>query len=228
MPKIYCGPDPTFPYLDETQRYKFPAQNKNIGDIVAVGGNLSPGMLLSAYEQGIFPWYNEGEPILWQSPDPRFVLFPEKLHISKSMKKVLRKKVFDIVFDKDFNAVITSCAGIYREGQNGTWITKDMIASYSELFRLGFVHCAESYREGRLAGACYGVRLGSVFYGESMFAKESNASKAAFLVFAQKLFSEGVRFIDCQVYTEHLESLGAVEISRKEFLKLLHFAQGGV
>ncbi|MDR2808864.1 MAG: leucyl/phenylalanyl-tRNA--protein transferase [Spirochaetaceae bacterium] len=223
MPKIYhSGPDPDFPYLDETQRYHFPSPQKASGDIVAVGGNLSPGMLLSAYEQGIFPWYNEDDPILWQSPDPRFVLFPEQLHISTSMKKVFKKKVFDIAFDRDFITVITNCAQILRHDQEGTWITKDMIAAYCELFRLGYAHCTGSYRDGVLVGGCYGVRIGSVFYGESMFAKESNASKAAFLAFAQKLFSEGIRFIDCQVPTVHLESLGATAISRKEFLRLLH------
>ncbi|MDR2150314.1 MAG: leucyl/phenylalanyl-tRNA--protein transferase [Spirochaetaceae bacterium] len=222
MPKAFLpGPDPDFPYLDETERYQFPAPEKAPGDIVAIGGNLSPGMLLSAYEQGIFPWYGEGDPLLWQSPDPRFVLFPHKLHIAKSMQKVLNKKVFDIAFNRDFTAVITNCAQIARHGQAGTWITKDMIAAYSELFRLGYAECAESYSDGVLVGGCYGIKLGNVFYGESMFAKETNASKAAFLVFAQKLFAEGIRFIDCQVPTVHLKSLGAVTISRKEFLRLL-------
>jgi leucyl/phenylalanyl-tRNA--protein transferase len=220
------GPDPLFPFLSEDERYRFPNPEKSPGDIIAVGGNLSPGMLLSAYEQGIFPWYNPEDPILWQSPDPRFVLFPENLHISASMKKVFKKGEFEIAFDRDFAGVIKGCAEIGRPGQDGTWITSDIISAYTELHRLGYAHSAESYYEGRLVGGCYGIALGRVFFGESMFAKRSNASKAAFLCLAKKLFAEGAAFIDCQVHTDHLESLGGVEMGRSEFLKLLRETLG--
>jgi leucyl/phenylalanyl-tRNA--protein transferase len=183
-------------------------------------------MLLSAYEQGIFPWYNPEDPILWQSPDPRFVLFPENLHISASMKKVFKRCEFEIALDRDFAGVIRGCAEIGRPGQNGlqsagTWISGDIISAYTELHRLGYAHSAESYHEGRLVGGCYGIALGRVFFGESMFARVSNASKAAFLTLAQTLFAGGLAFIDCQVRTDHLESLGGVEMSRSEFLRLL-------
>jgi leucyl/phenylalanyl-tRNA--protein transferase len=179
-------------------------------------------MLLSAYEQGVFPWYNEEDPILWQSPDPRFVLFPEKLHISTSMKKVFKQKQFEIAFDRDFSGVIRNCAAMDRPGQDGTWISADIIAGYTELHRLGWAHSAESYVDGELVGGCYGIRLGNAFFGESMFAKVSNASKAAFLTLAQSLFTDGVAFIDCQAHTEHLASLGGEEMRRRAFLTLLH------
>jgi len=216
------GPDPDFPYYSVHERFTFPDPALvNHDSIIAWGGNLSPGMLLSAYEQGMFPWYSDGEPVIWHSPDPRLVLFPEKLHISKSMQKVLRQKHFTITFDNDFPAVITACAQALRHGQDGTWITADMIAAYTELHRLGFAHSVEAYSEGELAGGCYGVRLAHAFFGESMFSLKSNASKAAFLTLAQTLFAEGVHFIDSQAYTQHMESLGAEEIARKEFLALL-------
>jgi leucyl/phenylalanyl-tRNA--protein transferase len=183
-------------------------------------------MLLSAYEQGIFPWYNPEDPIIWQSPDPRFVIFPEKLHISASMKKLLRQGKFSVTFDKNFPAVVRGCAAIGRPGQGGTWISEDIIAAYTELHRLGWAHSAESWLEGELAGGCYGVKLGKVFCGESMFARRSNASKAAFLTLAQALFAGGVRFIDCQVPTGHLRSLGGEEMSRGNFLSLLRETLG--
>ncbi|GHV61309.1 leucyl/phenylalanyl-tRNA--protein transferase [Spirochaetia bacterium] len=221
------GPDPLFPCLGEHERYRFPDPEKSPGDIVAVGGNLSPGMLLSAYEQGIFPWYNPEDPILWQCPDPRFVLFPENLHISASMQRVFKRCEFEIALDRDFAGVINGCAEIDRPGQDGTWITNDIIAAYTELHRLGYAHSAESYHEGKLVGGCYGIVLGRVFFGESMFARQSNASKAAFLTLAQNLFADGIAFIDCQVHTDHLESLGGVEMGRPEFLKLLRETLGG-
>jgi leucyl/phenylalanyl-tRNA--protein transferase len=200
----------------------FPDPDTAPGSIVAVGGNLSPGMLLSAYEQGIFPWYNPEDPILWQSPDPRFVIFPETLHVSHSMKKLLRGGGFEISFDTDFAGVIRGCAGADRPGQDGTWITEDIIAGYTELHRLGYAHSAESRRDGKLAGGCYGVQTGRVFCGESMFASVSNASKAAFFSLAKYLFEEkGAAFIDCQVPTDHLRSLGGTEMSRRDFLRLL-------
>jgi leucyl/phenylalanyl-tRNA--protein transferase len=216
------GPDPEFPYLDENQRYSFPDPSTVNGNIIAIGGNLSPGMLLSAYEQGIFPWYNPDDPVLWQSPDPRFVIFPHTLHISGSMQKVFKRGDFEISFDRDFEGVIRGCGEAMRPGQKGSWITDDIIAGYTELYRLGYVHSAESRQDGVLVGGCYGVLLGSVFCGESMFARIPNASKAAFLTLAQYLFRErGVRFIDCQVPTDHLRSLGGQVVSRADFLRLL-------
>ncbi|MDR0669075.1 MAG: leucyl/phenylalanyl-tRNA--protein transferase [Treponema sp.] len=219
--RFRAGPDPSFPYIDEHSRYKFPDPAASKGDIVAVGGNLSPGMLLSAYEQGIFPWYNPEDPILWQSPDPRFIIFPDWLHISDSMRKVLRRGTFTVTFNRDFSGVIEGCAAAERPGQEGTWIGDDIIAAYTELHRLGWAHSVESWMDGELAGGCYGVRLGNAFFGESMFARRDNASKAAFLSLARYLFDSGVRFIDCQIPTEHLRSLGGREISRVDFLSLL-------
>jgi leucyl/phenylalanyl-tRNA--protein transferase len=181
-------------------------------------------MLLSAYEQGLFPWYNQEDPILWQSPDPRFVIFPDKLHISRSMGKNLRQGAFSFALDRDFAGVIRGCGEVYRSGQGGTWITEDIIGAYLELHKLGWAHSAESYLDGRLVGGCYGVRLGSAFIGESMFALRPNASKAAFLRLAQILFADNIAFIDCQVHTDHLESLGGEAISRKDYLKLLEDA----
>jgi leucyl/phenylalanyl-tRNA--protein transferase len=215
------GPDPGFPFLGEYDRFPFPPPEKWAGWVAAVGGNLSPGMLLSAYEQGIFPWYNPGDPLIWQSPDPRLVVFPDKLHISASMRRVLNRRHFDLTLDRDFSGVIGGCAEIKRPGQDGTWITGDIIAAYGELHRLGWAHSAEAWRDGELAGGCYGIRLGAAFFGESMFARKSNASKAAFINLARFLFADGVRFIDCQVHTDHLASLGGEELSRADFLALL-------
>ena len=217
-----CGPDPDFPYLNENQRFSFPPPEKaGHPSIIAWGGNLSPGMLLSAYEQGLFPWYSEGEPIYWHSPNPRFVIFPGNLHVSSSMQKILMQKQFTITFDRDFPGVIAACSRAQRPGQDGTWITKDMIEAYNELHRLGWAHSAEAYYEGELAGGCYGMRLGRAFFGESMFHRRANASKAAFITLAKFLFDDGVRFIDCQQHTRHLESLGGVEISRNDFILML-------
>ena len=219
--RIKPGPDPAFPVLDEYQRFTFPLERDKHSSIVAMGGNLSPGMLLSAYEQGVFPWYNPEDPILWHSPDPRFVLFKENLHTSKSMKRVLKKNTFEIKFDTNFVQVITGCAEAERPNQDGTWITRDVIDGYSELHRLGWAHSAESYVDGELAGGCYGIRLGSAFFGESMFSRVSNASKAAFLTMASILFNDGVEFIDSQVHTDYLESLGALEIPRADYMEHL-------
>jgi leucyl/phenylalanyl-tRNA--protein transferase len=225
MSSFKPGPDPDFPYLTYNDYFSFPNPKKWDGSIVAVGGNLSPGMLLSAYEQGIFPWYGPEDPVIWQSPDPRFVLFPDRLCISSSMKKILKKEVFKITFDKDFPGVIKGCANVIRfkkgNPHNDTWITRDIIEAYTELHRLGFAHSAEAWQDGELAGGCYGILMGRVFIGESMFAKKSNASKAAFLTLAQKLFESGVSFIDCQTPSRHLQSLGGEEMSRENYLALL-------
>jgi leucyl/phenylalanyl-tRNA--protein transferase len=222
--KFSPGPDLNFPYLDENCRYPFPPPQAWEGSIIAVGGNLSPGMLLSAYEQGIFPWYNPEDPLLWQSPDPRMVLLPEKLHISHSMQKILKSDAFKVTFNQDFEAVIRGCAEKVRLGQDGTWITPDMIDAYTEMHRLGWAISAEAYHDGELAGGCYGISLEKAFFGESMFAIKPNASKAAFLSLAQILFAEGTKFIDCQMPSNHLRSLGGEEMSRSEFLGLLQRA----
>lgn len=217
-----------FPYLDERSRFRFPdPRAADAEGVVGVGGNLSPGMLLSAYEQGVFPWFSAGDPIVWWSPDPRFVLFPDALHVSASMRKVLSQGRFEVAFDRDFPAVIRACSRAPRPGQRGTWITEDMIGAYAALHALGWAHSAEARRGGELVGGCYGIRLGRAFFGESMFAKESNASKAAFLTLARALFGDGVEFIDCQVPTDHLRSLGAREIPRGAFLDALEAALGG-
>ncbi|MCL2093387.1 MAG: leucyl/phenylalanyl-tRNA--protein transferase [Treponema sp.] len=216
------GPDPDFPYLGVHQRFSFPDPGEaRHQSIIAWGGNLSPGMLLSAYEQGLFPWYSDNDPVIWHSPDPRFIIFPEKLHTSSSMKRVFKKNAFFITMDRDFPGVIRSCAEVFRPGQGGTWITEDIIEAYTELHRLGWAHSAEAWAEGELAGGCYGVRIGEAFFAESMFYKKTNASKAALLSMARLLFDEGIRFIDCQVHSKHVETLGAQEISRKEYLELL-------
>jgi leucyl/phenylalanyl-tRNA--protein transferase len=219
--RFRSGPDPDFPYFPENERFAFPNAAELEDDIVAIGGNLSPGMLLSAYEQGIFPWFNPEDPLIWQSPDPRFVIFPERLHISASMRKVLKRREFEVAFDRDFPEVIQNCAEMYRPGQGATWITDDIIAAYTELHRLGWAHSAESYADGKLVGGCYGISLGNVFFGESMFARRSNASKAAFLTLAETLFADGFALIDCQVPTEHLASLGGEEMEKRKFLSLL-------
>jgi leucyl/phenylalanyl-tRNA--protein transferase len=178
-------------------------------------------MLLSAYEQGIFPWYNPEDPLLWQSPDPRCVIFPKDLHISRSMEKILKRGDFTITLDRDFSALIRACSQAPRPGQDGTWISGDIIEGYTALHRLGWVHSAESWQDGRLAGGCYGIRLGRVYIGESMCSLVPNASKAALLSLAKIMFADDLAFIDCQVPTEHLLSLGGSIISRAEYLGLL-------
>jgi leucyl/phenylalanyl-tRNA--protein transferase len=222
MPIFHPGPDPDFPYLDESEYYSFPSPDTWDDDIIAIGGNLSPGMILSAYEQGIFPWYNEEDPVIWQSPDPRCIIFPEKLHVSSSMRKVLNKGVFEIKFDTDFLGVIKKCAETKRRGQSGgTWISNDIIEAYTEMHNLGWTHSAEAWQDGELVGGCYGTLMGRAFFGESMFSQRTNASKAAFLTLAEVFFENGLAFIDCQVPTKHLASFGGEVVSRPDFLELL-------
>ena len=187
--------------------------------LLAFGGDLSPERLLSAYQNGIFPWFEDDNTILWWSPDPRFVLFPSKLKISKSMKQVLRNCDFEVTVNKDFNAVITQCAKANRPGQDSTWITNGMVEAYNTLHQLGFAKSVEVWQDQKLVAGLYGVDLNNgVFCGESMFTKVSNASKAGFITFIQ---NSNYKLIDCQVYTNHLESLGAEDIPRDEFLKYL-------
>ena len=217
-----AGPDWNFPYLRDIDYFPFPNPKKWKDNIIAIGGNLSPGMLLSAYEQGIFPWYNPGEPVLWQSPDPRCVIFPAKLHISSSMQKILKQHRYKITFNENFTGVMIGCAETKRPEQNSTWISDDIIEGYTELHRLGWAHSAEAWQDGELVGGCYGILMGRVFIGESMFARKSNASKAAFLTLAEKLFENGIAFVDCQVPSQHIISLGGEELPRKDYLKLLN------
>lgn len=188
--------------------------------LLAIGGDLSPERLLLAYKHGIFPWY-EGDHILWWSPDPRFILFPDEIKISKSMKILLKKDAFDFTINTAFEEVIRHCKKIRRPGQRGTWITDEVEIAYRLMHKLGYAVSAETWRDGVLVGGVYGLKLGKIFFGESMFSEVSNASKYAFIKLVQNLKQEGVELIDCQVYTEHLESLGAKMISRKEFTGIL-------
>lgn len=189
--------------------------------LLAVGGDLSQERLLKAYSMGIFPWYSEDSPILWWSPDPRLVLFPSELNVSRSLRQLIKKGIFSVTVNSAFEQVMRACAKVPRKGQSGTWITDEMITAYTGLHRAGYAHSVEAWHEGKLVGGLYGIIMGRIFFGESMFAKMSNASKVAFVTFVEQLKQKGVGLIDCQVKTEHLVSLGAREIPRKEFLKVL-------
>ena len=188
--------------------------------LLAIGGDLSTERLLLAYRNGIFPWY-EGEHILWWCPDPRFVLFPDELKINKSIKPLLKRNKFEFTINKAFKEVIHFCKQTKRPGQQGTWITNEVEKAYCKLHELGYAHSAEVWKNGELVGGLYGIKLGKVFFGESMFSKESNASRFAFIKYVQQLKEEGVELIDCQVYTEYLESFGARMVERKVFTKYL-------
>lgn len=188
--------------------------------LLAIGGDLSPERLLTAYKQGIFPWY-EGDHILWWFPDPRFVLFPEEFKVSKTVKSLLKKNEFEFTINKAFPDVIRHCQQIERTGQDGTWITNEVEKAYIKMHQLGYAHSAEVWKDGELAGGLYGIRLGKVFFGESMFSKVSNASRYAFAKYVEQLKSEGIELIDCQVYTQYLESMGAKMIEGKGFSRLL-------
>lgn len=203
-----------------TKEIKFPDVAKATKEgLLAIGGDLSPERLICAYKHGVFPWFDEEEPILWWSPNPRFVLFPEKLKVSKSMKQLLRNTDFTITVNKAFKEVIVGCSKAKRKRQQGTWITNNMIEAYVKLFEMGYAKSVEVWKSEELVGGLYGVDLNNgVFCGESMFSKLSNASKLALIAFIQ---NSNYKLIDCQVYTKHLESLGAEEISRDEFLRFL-------
>jgi leucyl/phenylalanyl-tRNA--protein transferase len=205
--------------LDKTIVFP-PVEESEPDGLLAIGGDLSVERLLTAYKQGIFPWY-EGDYPLWWCPDPRFVLFPEKLKISKSMEALFKKEAFKFTINQAFNEVIRNCKSISRKGQNGTWITNEVELAYNQLHDLGYAHSAEVWSDGELVGGLYGIRMGKVFFGESMFSKTSNASKYAFISYVEQLKKQGVLLIDCQVHTAHLESLGAEMIPRKTFTNLL-------
>jgi len=200
-----------------------PTQEADEEGILAIGGDLSSERLQLAYQSGIFPWFNEGEPILWWSPDPRMVLFFDELVISKSMRNILNRKMFKVTYNKNFREVISNCQKIKRDGQNGTWISNEMIDAYCKLNEEGIAKSVEVWQDEKLVGGLYGIDLGkgTIFCGESMFSKVSNASKVAFIALALYLQKENYKLLDCQVYNPHLGSLGCREIDREEFMSIL-------
>jgi leucyl/phenylalanyl-tRNA--protein transferase len=198
-----------------------PVSHANRDGILAVGGDLSPERLQLAYRSGIFPWFEDGEPILWWSPNPRMVLFLDELIVSKSMRNILNRNSFKVTFNENFRDVISNCQNIKREGQNGTWITNDMIEAYCKLHEMGIAKSVAVWQNGELVGGLYGIDLGHLFCGESMFSLVSNASKVAFIALANQLKKENYRLLDCQVYNPHLESLGCREIARVDFMEIV-------
>jgi leucyl/phenylalanyl-tRNA--protein transferase len=211
MPVYRLGRQLAFPPPDHAEE----------SGLLAVGGDLRPERLLLAYSLGIFPWYHEGIPILWYSPDPRNVLEPDGLVVSRSLRKAIRRAPYRVTLDTAFGEVIRACARVPRPGQDGTWITSDMIRAYDRLHELGYAHSVEAWRDDELVGGLYGVSLGAAFFGESMFARADDASKIAFVALVEQLARWGVELIDCQVHTEHLERFGAVEWPRERFLAAL-------
>ncbi len=208
-------------WLDDSFEFPDPSTAlKNPNGLLAVGGDLQPMRLLQAYQRGIFPWFDDDQPPLWWTPDPRMVLFPEELHISKSLRKAIRNTTFVLGSDQAFAEVVKGCAGA-RKGAQGTWITQEMLQAYLNLHELGFAHSVEVWDEGLLVGGLYGLAMGNMFFGESMFSRKSNASKIAFVHVVRSLAAAGFRLIDCQVANPHLESLGARTISRKDFMQFL-------
>ena len=212
MPLFFLNKEAIFPHL---------AQAREDG-LVAVGGTLSPQSLLAAYKKGIFPWFTQNEPILWWSPDPRMVLIPQKLHVSRRLNRLIRQKKFQVTFDTAFELVIRSCAEIRTKKGEGTWITPEMREAYLMMHHLGYAHSVEVWQNQTLAGGLYGIALGKIFFGESMFARISNASKVGFVSLVQQLIKWQFVLIDCQMTTRHLASFGAQEISRTLFLEILN------
>ena len=209
-------------YLISDTLYFPPVYEASSEGILAVGGDLSPGRLLLAYRSGIFPWFNPGEPILWWAPKSRMVLYFDELAVSKSMRNILNRNTFTVTFNQNFREVISNCSTIKREGQRGTWISQEMREAYCKLNEMGIAKSVEVWQNNELVGGLYGIDLGDVFCGESMFSKVSNASKIAFISLAQHLKKENYKILDCQVYNEHLDSLGCREIDRDDFMKLLN------
>ncbi len=207
-----------FPLDKHSYIFPNPSYASNEG-LLAYGGDLSPTRLITAYTKGIFPWYNEHDPILWWSPNPRFILEFDEFKLSKSLEKTIKKNLFEIKFDTNFRQVMIECSKIPRVGQKGTWILPEVIDAYCTLFDMGFAHSFEAYYEGELVGGGYGVDIGDIFCGESMFAKKSDASKVALYHLVQRLKTNGFRFIDCQIPTPHLKTLGAKEVCREDFLQ---------
>ncbi|KFF06886.1 leucyl/phenylalanyl-tRNA--protein transferase [Flavobacterium reichenbachii] len=198
-----------------------PVSESDEEGILAIGGDLSSERLKLAYNSGVFPWFNEGEPILWWAPDPRMVLFLDELVVSKSMRNILNRNQFKVTFNQDFAAVMSNCQKIKRDGQNGTWISNQMIDAYCKLHEEGIAKSVEVWQDDVLVGGLYGIDLGHVFCGESMFSKVSNASKTAFISLVNHLKKDNYKLLDCQVYNPHLESLGCREIDRVEFMSIL-------
>ncbi len=214
MPVYQLNDYPVFPSPEEAEE----------DGLLAVGGDLSIERLLEAYKNGIFPWYSENIPLLWWSPDPRLVLFPDKMKVSDSLKRVIKKNKFTITLDTAFEEVIKYCAHVERTDEESTWITKDMEEAYIQLHHAGYAHSVEAWYHGKLAGGLYGVSLGKAFFGESMFHKVTDASKVAFFYLVEKAKQWNFLFVDAQIYTPHLVSLGAKEIPRKQFLEILEVA----
>jgi leucyl/phenylalanyl-tRNA--protein transferase len=198
-----------------------PVSEANSDGILAIGGDLSTERLLLAYKSGIFPWFEEDEPIYWWSPNPRMVLFLDELVVSKSMRNILNRNIFKVTFNQNFREVISNCQKIKRNGQNGTWITNEMIEAYCKLNEMGIAKSVEVWQNEELVGGLYGIDLGYIFCGESMFSKVSNASKVGFIALSNQLKETSYKILDCQVYNEHLESLGCREIDRTDFMELL-------
>ncbi len=209
----------TIAYLEAGETVPSPDQVGPHG-LVAVGGDLRPATLIDAYGKGIFPWY-EDAPVLWFSPDPRMVLMPEELRVSRSVRRALNRDHFEVRFDTAFDHVITACAAVDRPGQSGTWINTDMVRAYGDLHRQGYAHSCEVWRDGHLAGGLYGVSLGGAFFGESMFSLEPDASKVAFVRLVERLSGWSFTLVDCQIHTDHLARFGARELPRGEFLHSL-------
>ena len=198
------------------------------GGLLAVGGDLSPQRLLAAYKAGIFPWFGEDDPILWWSPDPRMILYPNRFHVSRSLRRVINKGIFKVTMDMDFDTIIENCARVRLDSGEGTWITEKMEKAYKRLFRMGFAHSVETWLNGKIVGGLYGVSLGRCFFGESMYWVEPNASKVALYHLVKFLEINSFAFIDCQVYSKHMQRLGACEIPRRRFVGELKVAlQGG-
>jgi leucyl/phenylalanyl-tRNA---protein transferase len=217
MPFFRLGPEPIFP----------PPELAEPEGLLAIGGDLTPERLLAAYRQGIFPWYEPGGPILWWSPDPRLILLPTELRITRRLRRTIRQGRFQTLYDTAFGQVIRACAETPREHEDGTWITPEMQQAYIRLHELGHAHCMETWRDGRLVGGIYGVRVGRCFCGESMFHREPDASKVALAALVDRIAAEGVDLIDCQVASEHLIRLGAREIPRAKFLHHLKSGSKG-
>ncbi len=212
------------PIYQLDDRLLFPNPEGAEEGIVAIGGDLSPQRLLLAYRSGLFPWFDEDDPIIWWCPDPRYLLFPAKFHVSRSFKRFLNKKKYRITFDEHFESVIENCSSIGRKDQDGTWITPEMKTAYMELHQLGFAHSVEVWHQDELVGGMYGVSIGKAFFGESMFSKLPNASKTALYYLSNLLSKKGLSFIDAQIHTPHMVSLGAEPIARSKFLYLLDHA----
>lgn len=209
-------------YFLTKELYFPPVEESSMDGLLAIGGDLSPERLMLAYRSGIFPWYNEDEPVLWWSPPKRMVINPHDYKVSKSLRNIINRNIFKVTFNQNFREVITNCKMISRQGQDDTWITDEMLEAYCLLHELGQAKSVEVWQNETLAGGLYGIDLGHVFCGESMFSKVSNASKVAFVSLIQKLREENYKLLDCQLHNDHLERLGAFEISRENYIKILN------